>query len=48
MTIDGKLMRAQAWTPFFITQEEILIVLVWTLLPGPPLSCLKNLSSFPY
>ena len=34
MTILGKLMRIQAWKPFFTPEEEKTIVPVWILLQG--------------
>ncbi|KAK4707181.1 hypothetical protein R3W88_033254 [Solanum pinnatisectum] len=42
MTIEGKLMRIQAWTPNFKPEEETLIVPIWVLLPGLPWHCFKK------
>ncbi|XP_015158404.1 uncharacterized protein [Solanum tuberosum] len=36
MTIEGKLMRIQTWTPNFRPEEETPIVPIWVLLPGLP------------
>ncbi|KAG5585252.1 hypothetical protein H5410_045686 [Solanum commersonii] len=36
MTIEGKLMRIQAWTPNFRPKEETPIIPIWVLLPGLP------------
>ena len=36
MTIEGKLMRIQAWKPFVKHDEETSIVTVWILLPILP------------
>ncbi|KAG5599271.1 hypothetical protein H5410_030641 [Solanum commersonii] len=42
MTIEGKLMRIQAWTPNFRPEEETPIVPIWVLLPGLPWHCFKK------
>ncbi|KAH0768842.1 hypothetical protein KY290_012823 [Solanum tuberosum] len=42
MTIEGKLMRIQAWTPNFKPEEETPIVPIWVLLPGLPWHCFKK------
>ncbi|KAG5606085.1 hypothetical protein H5410_027577 [Solanum commersonii] len=42
MTIEGKLMRIQAWTPIFRPEEETPIVPIWVLLPGLPWHCFKK------
>ncbi|KAG5595247.1 hypothetical protein H5410_036479 [Solanum commersonii] len=42
MTIEGKLMRIQAWTPKFRPEEETPIVPIWLLLPGLPWHCFKK------
>ncbi|KAK4706803.1 hypothetical protein R3W88_033635 [Solanum pinnatisectum] len=42
MTIEGKLMRLQAWTPNFRPEEETPIVPIWVLLPGLPWHCFKK------
>ncbi|KAH0768928.1 hypothetical protein KY290_012909 [Solanum tuberosum] len=42
MTIEGKLMRIQAWTPTFRPEEETPIVPIWVLLPGLPWHCFKK------
>ena len=42
MTIEGKFMRIQAWTPFFKPEEETPIVPVWILLYGLPWHCYKK------
>ncbi|KAG5606149.1 hypothetical protein H5410_027641 [Solanum commersonii] len=39
MTIEGKLMRIQAWTPNFLPEEETPIVPIWVLLPRLPGHC---------
>ncbi|XP_015158403.1 uncharacterized protein [Solanum tuberosum] len=36
MTIEGKLMRIQTWTPNFRPEEDTPIVHIWILLPGLP------------
>ena len=36
MTIEGKLMWIQAWTPDFTPEEETLIVLIWVMDPRLP------------
>ncbi|KAG5621268.1 hypothetical protein H5410_006486 [Solanum commersonii] len=42
MTIEGKLMRIQTWTPNFRPEEETPIVPIWVLLPGLPWHCYKK------
>ncbi|KAG5599229.1 hypothetical protein H5410_030599 [Solanum commersonii] len=42
MTIEGKLMRIQTWTPTFTPEEETPIVPIWILLPGLPWHCFKK------
>uniref|UniRef100_M1DPI2 Endonuclease/exonuclease/phosphatase n=1 Tax=Solanum tuberosum TaxID=4113 RepID=M1DPI2_SOLTU len=42
MTIEGKLMIIQAWTPNFRAEEETPIVPIWVLLPGLPWHCFKK------
>ncbi|KAH0684401.1 hypothetical protein KY285_021903 [Solanum tuberosum] len=42
MTIEGKLMRIQAWSPNFRPEEETPIVPIWVLLPGLPWHCFKK------
>uniref|UniRef100_M1DDB9 Glycosyltransferase PglE n=2 Tax=Solanum tuberosum TaxID=4113 RepID=M1DDB9_SOLTU len=42
MTIEGKLMRIQAWTHNFRPEEETPIVPIWVLLPGLPWHCFKK------
>ncbi|KAG5606139.1 hypothetical protein H5410_027631 [Solanum commersonii] len=42
MTIEGKLMRIQSWTPNFRPEEETPIVPIWVLLPRLPWHCFKN------
>ncbi|KAG5606144.1 hypothetical protein H5410_027636 [Solanum commersonii] len=42
MTIEGKLMRIQTWTPNFRPEEETPIVPIWILLPGLPWYCFKK------
>ncbi|KAK4729616.1 hypothetical protein R3W88_022604 [Solanum pinnatisectum] len=42
MTIEGKLMRIQAWTPNFKPEEETPIVPIWVLLPRLPWHCFKK------
>ncbi|KAG5605799.1 hypothetical protein H5410_027291, partial [Solanum commersonii] len=42
MTIEGKLMRIQTWTPNFRPEEETPIVPIWILLPGLPWHCFKK------
>ncbi|KAH0776722.1 hypothetical protein KY290_008133 [Solanum tuberosum] len=42
MTIEGKLMRIQTWTPNFTPEEETPIVPIWVLLPGLPWHCFKK------
>uniref|UniRef100_M1DND0 Ta11-like non-LTR retroelement protein n=1 Tax=Solanum tuberosum TaxID=4113 RepID=M1DND0_SOLTU len=42
MTIEGKLMRIQAWNPNFRPEEETPIVPIWVLLQGLPWHCFKE------
>ncbi|WMV30175.1 hypothetical protein MTR67_023560 [Solanum verrucosum] len=42
MTIEGKLMRIQAWNPNFRPEQETPIVPIWVLLPGLPWHCFKK------
>uniref|UniRef100_M1DPZ0 LINE-type retrotransposon LIb DNA, complete sequence, Insertion at the S14 site n=1 Tax=Solanum tuberosum TaxID=4113 RepID=M1DPZ0_SOLTU len=42
MTIEGKLMRIQTWTPNFTPEEETPIVPIWILLLGLPWHCFKK------
>ncbi|KAH0736057.1 hypothetical protein KY285_011764 [Solanum tuberosum] len=42
MTIEGKLMRIQTWTPNFRPEEETPIAPIWVLLPGLPWHCFKK------
>ena len=42
MTIESKLMRLQAWTPFFTPKEDTPTVQVWILLAGLPWHCFKK------
>lgn len=42
MTIKGKLMRIQAWTPNFKPEEETPIVPIWVLFPGLQWHCSKK------
>lgn len=46
MSIEGKLIRIQAWTTFFTLEEETPIVPVWILLPGLPWHSSKSPSLF--
>lgn len=39
MTIEGKPMRIQTWTPTFKSIEETPIVFIWIALPKLPLHC---------
>ena len=42
ITIEGKLMRIQAWTPFFTSNEETPIVPIQILHPLLPWNCFKK------
>ncbi|KAK4706911.1 hypothetical protein R3W88_033531 [Solanum pinnatisectum] len=42
MTIEGKLMIIQTWTPNFRLEEETPIVPIWVLLPSLPWHCFKK------
>lgn len=42
MTIEGKVIRIQAWTPFFKSEEETPIVPVCILVPRLPWNCFKK------
>ena len=42
MTIEGKFMRIQAWTLFFILEEETPTVPIWIMLPSLPLLFYKK------
>ncbi|KAK4707014.1 hypothetical protein R3W88_033428 [Solanum pinnatisectum] len=42
ISIEGKLMRIQAWTPNFKPEEETPIIPIWVLLPGLPWHCFKK------
>lgn len=42
MTIEGKLMRIQAWTPDFTPEEETPIVPIWVAVPNLPFLYYNN------
>ncbi|KAG5631414.1 hypothetical protein H5410_003131, partial [Solanum commersonii] len=44
-SIEGQLMRIQAWTPDFTPEEETPIVPIWVALPKLPWYCYKYLDS---
>jgi len=42
MTVEGQLIRIQAWTPDFTTEEETPSVPIWVAVPGVPCHCYKK------